>query len=307
MRVAGWIGAIMVVLFWAGLAGAVAAAEPGYDLAITVDDLPAHSVLPKGVTRLEVAQAVIAALEAHQAPQVYGFVNGLRLEEDPSTISVLKAWRAAGFRLGNHSYSHMDIVGHSVADYQQDLERNEPLLRQLMGDEDWRYWRSPFLRAGETPDKHAAVAAMLKAHGYRLAEVTMGFDDWAYGEAYARCADKGDAAQIAALETNYLDRAVLGIARSREASHRLFGRDAPQVLLLHIGAFERAVLPRLLDRLQRSGAHFVTLPQAEADPAYGLDPDHAGEGQVFDRLAGERGLALSVTLPSLAFLDGVCR
>ena len=46
--------------------GAAFAAHPAAarDIAFTFDDLPSHSALPPGVTRLQVAQDVIAALKA---------------------------------------------------------------------------------------------------------------------------------------------------------------------------------------------------------------------------------------------------
>src|SRR5512144_2051410 len=46
------------------------------EIAITVDDLPTHGVLPPGTTRLTVAATMIDALRRHAVPGVYGFVNG---------------------------------------------------------------------------------------------------------------------------------------------------------------------------------------------------------------------------------------
>jgi len=78
------------------LSAAPAAAR---EIAITFDDLPVHAALPPGVTRLQVAQEVIAALKAAGVPEVYGFINAVALEREPGTDVVLKAWRDAGFPL----------------------------------------------------------------------------------------------------------------------------------------------------------------------------------------------------------------
>jgi hypothetical protein len=48
---------------------------------------------------------------------------------------------------------------------------------------------------------------VLKAHGYRIASVTMSFGDYAWNEPYARCMAKGDAAAVAVLEASYLKAA----------------------------------------------------------------------------------------------------
>jgi len=56
-------------------------------------------------------------------------------------------------------------------------------------------------------------------------------------------------------------------------SKSLYGRDIPYVLLLHIGAFDARMLPRLLDLYQRRGFTFVSLEDAEKDPFYKYDVD----------------------------------
>ena len=62
---------------------AVPTADEGpLQMAITVDDLPVHGPLPKGVTRLEVHQKILATLKAHKVPPVYGFANTVHVDQD---------------------------------------------------------------------------------------------------------------------------------------------------------------------------------------------------------------------------------
>jgi peptidoglycan/xylan/chitin deacetylase (PgdA/CDA1 family) len=123
-------------------------------MAITFDDLPAHGSLPPGETRVAVASKIIAALRDAQVPPIYGFVNGLPIEQQPAAV-VLQAWRAAGFPLGNHTWSHMNVNEHSPAEFEADSSRNEPLLREWMQGEDWHWF--PFLSEGDTPEKKARL------------------------------------------------------------------------------------------------------------------------------------------------------
>ena len=88
-----------------------ATADP--QMAITFDDLPAHGALPPGETRVAVASKIIAALRDAHAPPIYGFVNGRPIEQQPPDAVVLQACRAAGFPLGNHTWSHMNLNEHS--------------------------------------------------------------------------------------------------------------------------------------------------------------------------------------------------
>ncbi len=189
---------------------ALAAPAAAQQIALTFDDLPSHSALPPGTTRVAVAEQIIAALKDAKTPPVYGFVNGIRLEDDPASAPVLKLWRDAGFPLGNHTWSHMNLNQNSEADWEADTLKNEAVLAPLGGD--WHWLRYPYLAEGETPAKHDAARAFLAAHGYRIASVTMSFDDYLWNEPYARCVVKRDAATIAALETSWLTAARWALA-----------------------------------------------------------------------------------------------
>src|SRR2546425_11997008 len=79
------------------------------EMAITVDDLPTHGALPPGTTRLAIAQRMIDVLKQHAVPGAYGFLNAGQIDTSPEYRDIVKAWVGAGFKLGNHTYSHMDI------------------------------------------------------------------------------------------------------------------------------------------------------------------------------------------------------
>lgn len=255
----------MRALLFSALALA-AAPVAARDIAITFDDLPAHSTLPPGVTRLMVAQDIVTTLQAAGVPQVYGFINGVQLEREPGTDAVLKVWRAAGFPLGNHGWSHQALSKMDEAQFEEELEKNEPILKGLAGDADWRWFRFPFLdEAYADPAKRAASRAWLAAHGYKIAAVTASFGDYAFNEPYARCVAKGDQAAIKELEQAYLDAASASIKLSEKTETSQFGRTPPDILLMHIGAFDAHMLPRLIHLYKQAGFHFVTLPQAAKD------------------------------------------
>ena len=61
----------------------------------------------------------------------------------------------------------MDLHKNTVAAFEQDIVAGEPALRAAMGDEDWHWFRYPYLREGDTLEKRHAVAAFLKERGYR--------------------------------------------------------------------------------------------------------------------------------------------
>ena len=236
-------------------------------IALTFDDLPAHGPLPNGGDRLVIARTILAALAAHHAP-AFGFMNSSFGAGDPNSPRVLAEWRSAGLPIGNHTAGHinLDTVGSTA--FLADARRNEPPLAAVAGSSDWHWFRYPFLAEGQHPRARDTVRAGLRARGYRIAAVTMSFGDYAWNDAFARCTARHDPTAIVALETSYLAAARAQAQRSRDLARAALGRDIPYVLLLHLGAFDARMMPRLLDLYARMGFGFTTLRKAEADPFY---------------------------------------
>ena len=243
------------------------------EVALTFDDLPAHGPVPEGLGRVEIIKSILKDLNAAHAPQVYGFINAGKLEQAPADLEVLKLWRAAGFPLGNHTYTHPSLNKVSAKDFEQNIEKNEAELKSLMDGKDWHWLRYPFLDEGDTVEKRREVRAYLKNHGYRIAQVTLDFQDWAWNDPYARCVEKKDDKSIEQLKKMYVDTASEFLDLDPKLAKLVYGRDIKHVLLLHVGAFETVMLPRLMELLKQRGYKLITLPEAESDEAYKSDPD----------------------------------
>jgi peptidoglycan/xylan/chitin deacetylase (PgdA/CDA1 family) len=292
------------------LAAGLAVAAERFDVAVTVDDLTAHGTLPKGATRTGIAASYLATLKAHGVPEAYGFVNAKRIGEEPASEAVLDLWRTAGYPLGNHTYSHMNIdQAPSLEAWLADVRAGEPAIESRMRGGDWRYLRYPFLSAGADQARHDGALAYLKTSGYRIADVTVSFNDWAYTDAYARCLAKGDATAIDAMKVEYFQGVDAEIARMKALSLRLYGRVIPQVLLTHLGGWSAATLPQVMARLDAAGARYVPLAQAQADPAYQQASRRAGDGLLMQRSANDKAISLADLPPQAATgdVDKLCR
>jgi len=266
-----WLGGKMILLVVSslGLAGLCAAQK----LAITMDDLPLNGVLPPGVTRSETTKNVLTILKKRHVPAVYGFINAKKLEGNADGAEALKLWAAAE-PVGNHTYAHMDLNQNPAEAFEREIEQNEPALELVAAkDANWHWLRYPFLREGDTVEKRRAVRAYLQGHQYRVAQVTLDWEDYLWNSAYARCEEKKDAASMAWLRSSYLDIASQYLDLGREMAKLVYGHDINHVLLLHLGAFSSTILPDALDLLEKKGFTLVTLEEAESDPAYEGDPD----------------------------------
>jgi peptidoglycan-N-acetylglucosamine deacetylase len=287
-------------------------AQQRLEVAITVDDLPVHGDLPSTMTRAEIAKKMIEAFKAKGVPGVYGFVNAknIGVNGDTEKDSVLKIWADAGFPLGNHTFSHIDLNTAGVQAFEDEIVANEPILQGRMGVRDWHWLRYPYLHEGDTLEKRHAIRKYLADHDYKIAQVTLDFGDYAWNSPYARCVAKQDTRAISWLKSSYLSTASDDIALDRKLSAMLFGRDIKYVLLLHIGALDSILLPDLLDLFKKEGFDFVSLQEAEKDPAYQSDPDAAllHGGTFLEQLTEAKHLAYPPHADRpMAKLDAICR
>ncbi|MGA6982239.1 MAG: polysaccharide deacetylase family protein [Candidatus Sulfotelmatobacter sp.] len=271
--------ALGIILFFVGLNGTCMAQK----LAITMDDLPLNGTLPPGVTRAGTTRDVLAILKKRHAPPVYGFINAKKLEGNPDGAEALKLWAAAE-PVGNHTYSHMDLEQNSAEAFEREIDENEPALELLKPDfplgssedtqnDDWHWLRYPYLHEGDTVEKRRAVRAYLKTRGYRIAQVTLDWEDYLWNTTYARCVTKNNAKSIEWLKSSYLSTASTFLDLGRQQAELISGREISYVLLMHLGAFSSTILPDALDLLKKKGFKLVTLQEAESDPIYEGDPD----------------------------------
>lgn len=107
------------------------------------------------------------------------------------------------------------------------------------------------------------------------------------------------------MKRQYLLGVEHGIVAMKANSMQVFGRLIPQVLLTHLGGWSAVTLPDVMARLDSAGARYVTLPQAQSDPAY-AEP---GGGSLVARVAKQRGMTLAPEQPPELALDvkSVCR
>jgi peptidoglycan/xylan/chitin deacetylase (PgdA/CDA1 family) len=305
--------AVALFTFGSHLAAGQAASSPSahapLEVAFTFDDLPAHGPLPPGMARPAVVKSILATLKRENMPPIYGFVNGFRIAQYPYQIHILQAWRAAGNPLGNHTWSHPEFDKLTLPQYEANIVRNEPLLRKVSPNSDWHWFRFPYLEEGNTVKRREQLRAWLTQHGYRIAEVSMDFQDYNWNEPYARCAAQHNAVAINSLRASYLNAADESIRVYRQIAQTLYHRDVPYVLLLHVGAFDARMLPDLIALFRQRGFIFVTLQQAMADPTYSFDPKVSSpDGNTFNEMVAQ---ARKANIPYMTDrskqLDAVCR
>jgi peptidoglycan/xylan/chitin deacetylase (PgdA/CDA1 family) len=139
-------------------------------IAITFDDLPRGG--DGGSRSLADIRAMTERLLRpfhEQKLPVIGFVNeGRSVDFGPEGMrQIFDLWLDMGADLGNHSYSHLNVNEISIKEYNADIVRGEPILRDALTahGKTLRYYRHPFLHTGPTPKIRRQMQSFLDSHG----------------------------------------------------------------------------------------------------------------------------------------------
>lgn len=278
-------------------------------VALTFDDVPAGGGLHTDETRVGIITRLIDELKANHLTGIYGFVNGTGMDDDTDLQQALHLWLAAGMKIGNHTFTHPALDDTTAADYIHDIAENEPTLSQYDPSGDWHWFRYPYLEEGNTVEKREAVRSWLHQHGYRIAQVTLNFEDDDWDDPFGRCLAKHDQASIDWLKQSYMENAAEFIRVGREEQIIAFGHEVPNVLLLHETDFTTLMLPDLVKLLRSDGFHFDPIAKIERNPIYSLDPGepNPGGGSITNQVLDARHLPYPPFKPEPAEkLDHVC-
>ena len=239
-------------------------------VALTFDDLPVTGTKDPAEAQ-SVNRAILDALNKHHASAI-GFVNEKTVEGlgNDNGKRILWQWVREGFDLGNHTFSHADLNNITFEQFKQEVARGEDSFRLMLAEvgKTPRFLRFPFNHTGDTKEKHDSVAAFLRQRGYQVAACTIDNEDYLFSAAYIQMLAKKDDASATKLRAEYLAYTAVEIDYYASLHKQLFGREIPQVMLLHANRLNADVLDEILTIFEKKKYRFVSLEAAQSDPAY---------------------------------------
>lgn len=293
------LASLVTAAFVCSPIGAAPAQQRPRTVAMTFDDLPFAGALPANPAAdqrmaLKANKAIQRALRVHSAPAI-GFVNESKLRElGTAGLTILKSWNQGSFMLGNHGFAHADSNSLTLTQIEQEIDRGELTIRPLVNraGRTLRYFRFPYNHVGDTEEKRVAIERLLALRGYRLAASTIDTSDYLFARAYDRAIVQSDAAMQEKIKEAYLDYTKQQVSYYADLNSTVLGYEPPEVMLLHLNNLNAAVMERILKMLEDFNYRFVTLDQAQSDPAYERTPAVATKfGPMWGyRWARERGL-----------------
>jgi peptidoglycan/xylan/chitin deacetylase (PgdA/CDA1 family) len=258
-----------------------AAGSPARTIAITFDDLPLAPNADDLATVRRVNETLVGTLVQRKVPAI-GFVNEGKLQvngERDARIAVLDRWLDAGLSLGNHTFSHLSLRDIPLPEYEDDVIHGEVITRQLLarhGASPKLYFRHPFTATGPTAEVKDAFESFLQSRGYTVAPFTVENSDYIFNRLLIEALAHDDAAEAARIRAAYLDHLDAAMAFFERLSQETFGREIPQILLIHDSQLNAGILGDLLDRLTARGYSFISLDEALRDAAYQTPDRYVG-------------------------------
>jgi len=243
------------------------------EVAITFDDVPdVDDDLHSLARQTEMTNELLAQLKRMGVPAI-GFVNEIKVGSDPARIALLEQWHASGLDLGNHTFSHMELNEDGAEDFTCDIQRGDEVTRRVLGHEPI-WFRHPYLETGQTIQERDMVDGFLAQHGYQIAPVTIDDSDWIFATAY----DIAWAWRRPAIRRAYIDYMRERFDWAEHESRLVFGREIPQILLLHASKLNADTFDALAAMMRERGYDFITLDRAISDSAYASPDDWVGGG-----------------------------
>ncbi len=234
-------------------------------VAITIDDLP---VATKGrysaQERREIVDTFCAVLREHKAPAV-GFFN---MGHARALKPLVERWKACGVTFGNHTWSHPHLRKVGLSAYLKDLVRGHRAIAPYVAPGEPIFFRYPFLYEGFSPRERDAIREELVRLQSTIAPVTIDTSDWLYATGYHDALNHKDTDAAERYHRSWRWDLEESTQKAEWLSQELFGREPPQILLLHGNLLSARYLDEYLDWLEGRGYRIVSLAEALSDPAY---------------------------------------
>jgi peptidoglycan/xylan/chitin deacetylase (PgdA/CDA1 family) len=202
----------------------------------------------------------------------------------------------------NHTFSHADLNNITLEQFKQEVLSGEDAFRPVLAEagKTPRYLRFLYNHAGDTKEKHDSVALFLKQRGYQVAACTIDNEGYLFNAAYIQMLANKDEDSAAKLRAEYLAYTAVEIDYYASLHKQLFGREIPQVMLLHVNWLNGDVIDKILAIFEEKRYRFVSLEAAQSDPAYRVPDTFAAKfGPMWGyRWAKELGIKVDGSLES---------
>ncbi len=231
---------------------------------------------------------MLSALDKYDLQAAF-YVAGKSMDSKEGR-EVLKKWDDAGHLIANHTYSHKNYNSEktSYEFYSDDILQCDSLINGYYNFV--KYFRTPYLKRGDTKAKRDSLISFLKRNGYKNGYVTIDASDWYYNSRLIKSLKKNPDTNIEAYGKVYIEHLLERAEYYDKLAYELLGRQVKHSLLLHNNLTSALFLDDLIRAFHAKGWETIDAGEALQDEVYDMIPDivPAGESVIWG-LAKETG------------------
>ncbi|TQF71747.1 polysaccharide deacetylase family protein [Pseudoalteromonas luteoviolacea] len=238
-------------------------------ISITFDDIPIHGEFTLSAESLKkINLKLLATLKKHDI-KATGFVNEGHLKDNPKLLkSLLTEWQTQGHSLGNHTFSHLSYHKTDLNTYLKDIKKGSTTTQAVLGNQKQKFFRPPYLHAGETNKTQHALFQGLHQLGLSLVPVTMENADYVFDAPYTVKLKEKQVSMAGEYKKQYLTFTEARFDFYENASAKMFDTPIPHVLMLHVNQLNADSLDAILTSLKSRGYLFQSLDKTLQHPVY---------------------------------------
>jgi hypothetical protein len=156
------------------------------------------------------------------------------------------------------------------SDYTVEILKGEKITKALLSkyNQEMKYFRHPFLHVGATQQRADSLENFLKNHKYITAPVTIDNEDYLFANAYQKVLIRKDSVLAHKIGKDYISYMEQKIFYYEKMSQALFGRQIPQILLIHASLLNADYIQALAEIYTKNEYKFTTMEQTMTDQAY---------------------------------------
>ena len=244
------------------------------------------------------AQLLMNVLRSHGVPAT-GFVTGSSVSDGdkifPVRAEIVKMWRDQGFEIGVGGFKHLSFFDTAYDDYTANTEKNETVVKKILGNEtSMRYFSYPYLNTGKTTTEHDRFESWLAARGISSVKYTVDNQEWMYSYAYDMARNDNDINTMREIRASFISYMTKMFDHYEAYSQDMFGRDIAQTMVLTPSRLVADTGNDLFGMLEKRGYKFVSMSEAQGDPAYQTPEDFTGKAGIswFERWQMKQGKPL---------------
>lgn len=242
----------LVLLVWASKPEAK-------EIALTFDDSP--RIAAGYFTGPERAKHLIEGLQKTEVREVAFFSVSSKLDKEGKER--LESYASAGHILANHTHTHPDFNQTSAEFYVQDFQTADAQLSKFSHFEKW--FRYPYLREGDQPEKRDAMRAALNRAGYKNAYITVNTYDWYMEDQFQKEIQKNTNLDFGRLKSFYIGTLLKAVAYYDDMAISHLGRSPKQIILLHETDLNALFIADLVASLRSAGWKIISPREAYQD------------------------------------------